>query len=98
MSKIWLIIIAVAIFIILITTFIVTFILFRKTPEPKGCQPSIDQCKSCSIKGCRANIYLYQNKNIDSSLNKDESKIDTNESKNDSLDNSSEIIDTSKQH
>lgn len=57
MSKPWLIVICVLIFVVLISVFIVSFILYRKTPVPKDCIPTEEQCKGCNMKGCRANIY-----------------------------------------
>ncbi len=47
--------IAIVILVILIATFIVSFIIYRKTPVPKGCENikiGGDNCKGCSHKEC----------------------------------------------
>ncbi len=49
------IVISVAIILILAVTFIVSFVLYRKTPVPKGCeevQPDPNLCPSCSKEDC----------------------------------------------
>lgn len=51
---------AVLIIAFFITVFIVTFILYRKTPVPKGCEdlgPSEEKCSSCKEEHCHLNIY-----------------------------------------
>lgn len=57
------IILAVVILGSLLAIFVVSFILYRKTPAPKGCVPTEEQCKACNVKGCRANIYADRNDN-----------------------------------
>ena len=59
------ILLAVIIFVVLITIFIVSFILYRKTPVPKGCEdlgPSEEKCASCKDEHCHLNIYANHNK------------------------------------
>lgn len=62
----WLrILLAILIFAFLIAVFIVSFILYRKTPVPKGCEdmgPSEEKCSNCKVEGCRLNIYRTENK------------------------------------
>ena len=47
--------IAIAVLILLAAIFIVTFILYRKTPVPKGCEHikiGGENCKGCPVKEC----------------------------------------------
>lgn len=47
--------IAIGIILVLLITFVVTFVLYKKTPVPKGCEDlSIDKtkCSSCSNSSC----------------------------------------------
>ena len=55
MSKEAYLIIAITILVVLLITFIVSFILYRRTPAPKGCEQlkiSEENCFSCSHKEC----------------------------------------------
>lgn len=55
MSKEAYLIIAITILVVLLITFIVSFILYRRTPAPKGCEQlkiSEENCSSCSHKEC----------------------------------------------
>jgi hypothetical protein len=48
-------IVAIAIIVGLVILFVVSFILYRKTPPPKGCEHlKVDEssCKSCGEVGC----------------------------------------------
>lgn len=66
MNKTLLIILLVVILAVLLTTFIVSFILYIKTPAPKIEQDiNIENCKNCSVKGCKVNIYNLESKEQD---------------------------------
>ena len=55
MSKVVYLIIAILILVGLLVTFIVSFILYRRTPVPKGCeelQMSEEKCSSCGHEEC----------------------------------------------
>ena len=55
MSKVVYLIIAISILVLLLVTFIVSFVLYRRTPVPAGCEDikiSEDKCASCSHKEC----------------------------------------------
>ena len=55
MSKEWYLVIAISILVILLTVFIVSFILYKRTPVPKGCENisiSEENCAGCSNKTC----------------------------------------------
>ena len=54
---------AIILLAVLVSVFIVSFMLYVKTPEPKGCEikPSEEKCKNCEIQGCHANIYAKRN-------------------------------------
>ena len=48
-------IIAISILVVLLVTFFVSFVLYRKTPLPKGCENlkmSEDKCDACSNQNC----------------------------------------------
>ncbi len=54
----WLI--AIGILVALLVIFIVSFVLYRKTPVPKGCEDlerTEEKCAACSETGCRFNLY-----------------------------------------
>lgn len=51
MSKVGYLIIAIAILVVLIVIFFVSFILYRKTPVPKGCEELEMNDYNCSICG-----------------------------------------------
>lgn len=47
--------IAIVVLIVLAVIFIITFILYKKTPVPKGCEDLKEvgeNCKACPIKDC----------------------------------------------
>ena len=49
-------IIAISILVILLAVFIVSFVLYVKTPAPKGCENikiNDDNCSSCNHKECK---------------------------------------------
>ena len=55
MSQIGYLILAISILVALLVIFIVSFILYRRTPVPKGCENmmvSEETCSSCSNKSC----------------------------------------------
>lgn len=61
-------VIAIAIIVLLAIIFVVSFVLYKRTPPPKGCEnlgPSDDKCASCSETGCHFNIYHDKNKKDD---------------------------------
>jgi len=56
MSQTGYLIIAVVIIIILLVTFIVSFVLYHKTPVPAGCEDlliSEEHCKACGNSDCK---------------------------------------------
>ena len=51
---------AVLVIVALIVIFVVSFVLYRKTPVPKGCEDlerNEEKCAACSETGCRFNLY-----------------------------------------
>jgi hypothetical protein len=55
MSQTGYLILAICLIIVLVAIFIVSFILYKKTPPPKGCEnvtPSEINCAGCSQAGC----------------------------------------------
>ena len=55
MSQIGYLIIAIAILVVLLATFIISFVLYRRTPVPKGCEElkiSEEKCAGCGHKEC----------------------------------------------
>ena len=55
MSQTVYLIIAFSILVALLVTFFVSFVLYRKTPVPKGCENmkmSEEKCQSCSNEQC----------------------------------------------
>lgn len=52
---------AIGLLLVLVAVFIISFILYRKTPVPKGCEnlekPSEAKCHGCNITGCHFNLY-----------------------------------------
>lgn len=51
---------AVLVIVILVAVFIVTFILYKRTPPPKGCEdihPSAEKCHGCKETSCHFNLY-----------------------------------------
>ena len=55
MSKEMYLLIAILILVALLAVFIVTFILYRRTPVPKGCENiniSEENCSACNNKTC----------------------------------------------
>lgn len=57
-------ILAIGVILILVAIFIVTFVLYRKTPVPKGCEefekPSKEKCNGCETKECHFNLYFNE--------------------------------------
>ena len=55
MSKELAIVLAIVIIVLLLFVFFVSFVLYRRTPAPKGCEklaPSEETCGSCKKAGC----------------------------------------------
>ena len=54
-------ILAISILVVLLVIFIVSFVLYRKTPVPKGCEeferPNEEKCHGCKETGCHFNLY-----------------------------------------
>lgn len=54
-------VLAISILVVLLAIFIITFILYKKTPAPKGCEefekPSKNKCSGCGVKECHFNLY-----------------------------------------
>ncbi len=54
-------VLAIGILVVLLAIFIITFILYKKTPVPKGCEefarPSKNKCSGCGVKECHFNLY-----------------------------------------
>lgn len=54
-------ILAVGILLLLLAIFVITFVLYKKTPVPKGCEefekPSERKCHGCNQKECHFNLY-----------------------------------------
>jgi hypothetical protein len=52
---------AVGILVVLLAIFIISFVLYRKTPVPKGCEefekPSEAKCHGCNQTECHFNLY-----------------------------------------
>ena len=62
MSQTGYLILAISILAVLLVTFIVSFVLYRRTPVPKGCENMVmneEKCSSCGHKECS----FYQEKN-----------------------------------
>lgn len=57
-------ILAVGILLLLLAIFVITFVLYKKTPVPKGCEefekPSEAKCRGCNQTECHFNLY-YNN-------------------------------------
>jgi hypothetical protein len=59
--------IAISVIVLLLVIFIVSFILYKRTPPPKGCEnlgPSEENCSNCKVEGCHANIYRHKKKDV----------------------------------
>jgi hypothetical protein len=55
MSQTGYLILAIAIIIILLVVFVVSFVLYKRTPVPKGCeniQINEENCASCQVTNC----------------------------------------------
>jgi flagellar basal body-associated protein FliL len=62
------ILIAVLIIVALVAVFIISFVLYKKTPPPKGCEklgPEEGKCSTCNETGCHFNIYANKKKDDD---------------------------------
>ena len=73
MSQTEYLIIAIVILVVLAITFIVSFVLYERTPKPKGCEdlkPSEEKCAGCANDACA----FYKERNSNETLNKKEEK------------------------
>ena len=55
MSQVVYLVVAIVVLIILLATFIVSFVLYKRTPVPKGCENieiNDENCSSCGHKEC----------------------------------------------
>jgi flagellar basal body-associated protein FliL len=69
------VIIAIAIIVVLLVVAIVTFVLYRKTPAPKGCEnlePDANLCCACLKSGCPFYGQYHDPKAADDAAKKDE--------------------------
>lgn len=70
----WLrIILAVLVIAVLIAVFIISYLLYKKTPAPKGCEdihPSEEKCHGCNQTECHFNLY-YNSDRIETEEKKD---------------------------
>ena len=73
-------ILAVGILLLLLAIFIITYILYKKTPVPKECEnlekPSEEKCHGCNETGCHFNLYY----NDPAEEKKDATKVDEEKS------------------
>ena len=56
MSQLGYLIIAISILVGLLIIFMVSFVLYRRTPVPKGCEAikiSVENCAACNNKDCQ---------------------------------------------
>ena len=59
MSQIGYLILAISILVALLIIFIVSFVLYRRTPAPKGCENMMineENCAACNNKNCSHHI------------------------------------------
>ena len=55
MTKTGYLILAIAILVVLLATFVVSFVLYKRTPVPKGCEDikiNEENCAACGNKNC----------------------------------------------
>ncbi len=72
-------ILAIAVIILLLVLFVVSFVLYVRTPAPKGCKsPSEEACSGCLKKGCE--FSLYQAKGALKGEKEEDKKENENES------------------
>lgn len=75
MTKEGYIALAIIVLAFLLAIFVISFLLYVRTPVPKGCQKSPSElCSSCKAKGCE--FALYKEKETTAKEEKDESDID----------------------
>lgn len=63
MSKVAYLIIAISILVALLVIFVVSFVIYRRTPVPKGCEDMVmneEKCSYCGHKECH--FYNKENK------------------------------------
>ncbi|MCR4879688.1 MAG: hypothetical protein K5906_01870 [Bacilli bacterium] len=59
MDQVGYLILAIAILVTLLLTFIVSFVIYRRTPAPKGCEQikiNEENCSACQNKDCQFHI------------------------------------------
>ena len=64
MSQVGYLIIAIAILVLLLVVFFVSFIMYRRTPAPKGCEDitiNDEHCAACGHKECQS----YKGKEVE---------------------------------
>lgn len=65
MSQTGSLILAIAIIVLLLVVFVVSFILYRRTPPPKGCEhlhADTEECKGCHQVGCELYAEYHEDK------------------------------------
>lgn len=68
---------AIGILVLLLVIFVVTFILYRRTPAPKGCEdlePNEGKCSGCQETGCHFSFYYKSKDHKPAEENKKEEK------------------------
>ncbi len=71
MSKTVRIILAILVIILLVAIFVVSYILYRRTPAPKGCEnihPNEQKCHGCKETSCHFNLYYNQDEDKDEKI------------------------------
>ncbi len=71
MSKTVRIILAILVIILLVAIFVVSYILYRRTPAPKGCEdihPNEQKCHGCKETSCHFNLYYNQDGDKDEKI------------------------------
>jgi len=65
MSQTGYLIIAISILVVLLVTFIVSFVIYKKTPAPKGCENikiNDENCSACNNKDCQYHVSRDEDK------------------------------------
>lgn len=64
MTQVGYLILAVSILVALLVIFFVSFVLYKRTPVPKGCEDVVaseEKCSSCNNHNCRFNSSKEEN-------------------------------------
>ncbi len=75
MSNTLRIILAILVIVILIAIFVVTFILYKRTPPPKGCvdiHPNEAKCHGCKETSCHFNLYYNMEEKEDKKMEEED--------------------------